>query len=124
VTARSKPVVAAGPLGVAAATLPAPGFAKPPLVCGDAAVAGGGTVGDADPGLVKPPLDGELEEGENVTLPHSDPLLWLDMKRPEALGTNPIPMSRRAAAAIRERCSSLTMVPFRTRRTHRAPPAR
>lgn len=101
--ARSKPVVAAGPFGAAAvAALPAPGFAKPPLAAGaevaepvwddgfakpplvscDAAMGGGEAVGDAEPGLVKPPLDGELGEGENVTLPHSEPLLWLDMNRP------------------------------------------
>ena len=41
-------------------------------------MAGGEPVGDAEPGLVKPPLDGELGEEENVTLPHSEPLLWLD----------------------------------------------
>jgi len=100
--ARSKPVVAAGPLGAAAGAASAPGFAKPPLatdaedpepvcddgfakpplVCGDAGVGGGETVGDAAPGLVKPPLEGELEEGGNVTRPHSAPLLWLDMNRP------------------------------------------
>ena len=100
--ARSKPVVAAGPFGAAAAVLPAPGFAKPPLAAGaedaepvwddgfakpplvscDAVMGGGEALGDAEPGLVKPPLDGELGEEGNVTLPHSDPLLWLDMNRP------------------------------------------
>jgi hypothetical protein len=78
-------VVAAGPFGAAAAmALPAPGFAKPPLAAGaeetefgwddgfakpplvscGAAVGGGESVGAAEPGLVKPPLDGELAEGE------------------------------------------------------------
>jgi hypothetical protein len=101
--ARSKPVVATGPLGAtagAASTEPgfakpplatgaedpepvwADGFAKPPLVCGDAAAGGGETVGDSAPGLVKPPLDGELGEWGKVTRPHSEPLLWLDMNRP------------------------------------------
>ena len=99
--ARSKPVVVAGPLGAAAGAVSAPGFAKPPLatgaegpepvwddgfvkpplVCGDAAE-GGETVGAAAPGLVKPPLDGELGEWGKVTRPHSAPLLWLDMNRP------------------------------------------
>ncbi len=96
---RSKPVVAVGPLGAEAeAALPAPGFAKPPLAadaedaepvwddgfakpplvsCG--AAMGGG---DAEPGLLKPSLDGELGLEGNVTLPHSAPLLWLDMNRP------------------------------------------
>jgi hypothetical protein len=41
-------------------------------------MAGGEPVGDAEPGLVKPPLDGDLGEGENVTLPHPEPLLWCD----------------------------------------------
>jgi hypothetical protein len=94
--ARSKPVVAAGPFGAAAvAALPAPGFVKPPLAAGaevaepvwddgfakpplvscDAAAGGGEAVGDAEPGLVKPPLDGELGEEGKVALPHSEPLL-------------------------------------------------
>jgi hypothetical protein len=101
--ARSKPVVAAGPFGAAAVTaLPAPGFAKPPLAAGaevvepvwddgfakpplvscGTAMGGGEAVGDAEPGLVKPPLDGELGEEGKVALPHSEPLLWLDMNRP------------------------------------------
>lgn len=100
---RSKPVVAAGPFGAAAATAPpAPGFAKPPLrsgaadakpgwdggfanpplVCGGSVIRGGEMVGDAEPGLVKPPLDGGLGGGADVTLPQPEPLLWLDINRP------------------------------------------
>jgi hypothetical protein len=104
VTARSKPVVEAGPFGAAAAALvlAAPGFAKPPLVAGpedaapagddgfanpplvgcDSVVCGGETVGAVEPGLVNPPLDGEVEDWGNSTLPHPEPLLWLDMNRP------------------------------------------
>jgi hypothetical protein len=40
------------------------GFAKPPPVCGGASLCGGEKVGDAEPGLVKPPLDGEREEAK------------------------------------------------------------
>jgi hypothetical protein len=126
VTARSKPVVAAGPLGAAAATLPAPGFAKPPLAagaeagtpcddgfakpplaCGDAAVGG-----EAEPGFEKPPLDGEPAAEANGTRPHSAPLLWLDKNRACELGANPAPTSRRAAAAMRQKSPNLTMIPF------------
>ena len=111
-TARSKPVVVVGPLGAAAATLPAPGFAKPPLACADAAAGGDEPGAEAEPGLVKPPLDGEPGEAANGTRPHSEPLLWLDENRAWELGANPTPASNRAAAAIRQRSPSLTMIPF------------
>jgi hypothetical protein len=113
-------------LGIAAATLPVPGlakpplaagaepatpccddgFAKPPLACGDAAVGG-----EAEPGFEKPPLDGEPGGEANGTRPHSAPLLWLDKNRAWELGANPAPVNKRAAATP-QRSANLTMIPF------------